>query len=248
MSYANGTPNYDLPQTITTDKRDWADTNIPFLKLDSDLHYTKELAESFDERITQCEDDIDAHGVRLTELEKYVEDDPDGYAKYEYEEGNLFLIDGRVCVATTTIHEGHTLVEGVNYEVYVGGLHYYRYGGSYQNMSWTQVITELADIYHRYVYPKVNGKPFVLLVSVELYSGGSTDVFDSFDVTYLGKGGYNSFPSNIYGFTTTTVNGSKEDCFIHCRTNHGHVISMDTFTEITGSSPYGFHLKVECIY
>lgn len=147
MSYANGTPNYDLPQTITTDKRDWADTNIPFLKLDSDLHYTKELAESFDERITQCEDDIDAHGVRLTELEKYVEDDPDGYAKYEYEEGNLFLIDGRVCVATTEIHEGHTLVEGVNYEVYIGSDIKFYTGDIIYYPSTEKLVRVTSDIY-----------------------------------------------------------------------------------------------------
>ena len=38
MSYANGTTNYNLPQTVGTDKRDWFDTNKPFEDVDADLH------------------------------------------------------------------------------------------------------------------------------------------------------------------------------------------------------------------
>lgn len=34
MSYANGTPFLNLPQTVGTDKRDWFDTNEAFLDLD----------------------------------------------------------------------------------------------------------------------------------------------------------------------------------------------------------------------
>ena len=37
MSYANGTPFINLPQTVGTDKRDWADTNEAFLDLDAKL-------------------------------------------------------------------------------------------------------------------------------------------------------------------------------------------------------------------
>lgn len=117
MAYEYGTPNYDLPQTVPSDKRDWADTNIPFLKLDQDLHDTKVLAESLEVRVDDLEDVVDKHTVRLAELEKFIEDSEDG-SKHEYESGNLFLKDGRVCIALTEIHEGHTLVEGQNYEVY----------------------------------------------------------------------------------------------------------------------------------
>lgn len=35
MSYRVGTPNYGLPQTEGTDKRDWSDTNQPFLLIDT---------------------------------------------------------------------------------------------------------------------------------------------------------------------------------------------------------------------
>lgn len=35
MSFRVGTPNYGLPQTEGTDKRDWSDTNQPFLVIDT---------------------------------------------------------------------------------------------------------------------------------------------------------------------------------------------------------------------
>lgn len=35
MSYRVGTPNYNLPQTEGTDKRDWSDTNQAFLTIDT---------------------------------------------------------------------------------------------------------------------------------------------------------------------------------------------------------------------
>lgn len=35
MSYRVGTPNYNLPQTEGTDKRDWSDTNQAFLAIDT---------------------------------------------------------------------------------------------------------------------------------------------------------------------------------------------------------------------
>ena len=38
MSYRVGTPNYNLPQTEGTDKRDWSDTNQAFANLDAALH------------------------------------------------------------------------------------------------------------------------------------------------------------------------------------------------------------------
>lgn len=44
--YANGTPHYNLPQTVGTDKRDWADTNQAFADVDADLHTAVETASS----------------------------------------------------------------------------------------------------------------------------------------------------------------------------------------------------------
>ena len=44
MSYANGTTYYNLPQTVGTDKRDWADTNQAFADVDAALHTASETA------------------------------------------------------------------------------------------------------------------------------------------------------------------------------------------------------------
>ena len=46
MSYAVGTPHYNLPQTTGNDKRDWFDTNQAFLALDGDVYDAKETADS----------------------------------------------------------------------------------------------------------------------------------------------------------------------------------------------------------
>lgn len=38
MAYVNGTTHYNLPQTVGTDKRDWADTNQAFADIDAALY------------------------------------------------------------------------------------------------------------------------------------------------------------------------------------------------------------------
>lgn len=184
MSFEFGTPNYGLPQTVPSDKRDWADTNIPFLRLDQDLHYTKTLAEGFDQRIASVEDAVDEHAVRLTELEKLIEDSEDG-SKHEYQPGNLFLKDGRVMVAITEIHEGHTLVEGQNYEVFE-----YGDSGLEERVEALEDYFELDDTASKHAYSKgqlllVNGQVCVatanIVVGDALVEGSNYDVFISGD-------------------------------------------------------------------
>ena len=46
MSYRVGTPNFNLPQTEGTDKRDWSDTNEAFLAVDSALKTAGDNASS----------------------------------------------------------------------------------------------------------------------------------------------------------------------------------------------------------
>lgn len=72
MSYRVGTTHYNLPQTESTDKRDWFDTNDCFATIDSVLHTTSEIvgdtAENVEtlqqevvsvkNRVSQCESDI----------------------------------------------------------------------------------------------------------------------------------------------------------------------------------------------
>lgn len=38
MSYQNGTTHYNLPLTVSSDRRDWADTNQAFQNIDAALH------------------------------------------------------------------------------------------------------------------------------------------------------------------------------------------------------------------
>lgn len=52
MSYANGTTHYNLPQTVGTDKRDWADTNQAFADVDAALYTASETASSAASSIT----------------------------------------------------------------------------------------------------------------------------------------------------------------------------------------------------
>ena len=73
MSYAVGTPHYNLPQTTGNDKRDWFDTNEAFLELDTDVYDAKTTADtvsqdmsdvvqnvaSLSTRVGTAEDDID---------------------------------------------------------------------------------------------------------------------------------------------------------------------------------------------
>lgn len=76
MSYANGTTHYNLPQTVGTDKRDWADTNQAFSDVDAALYTAATTASTtasglstldnqvngvggIDDRLTTAENDID---------------------------------------------------------------------------------------------------------------------------------------------------------------------------------------------
>ena len=62
MSYANGTTHYNLPQTVGTDKRDWADTNQAFADVDAALHQAAQDASS-------AASDVGAVDTRVTTLE-----------------------------------------------------------------------------------------------------------------------------------------------------------------------------------
>ena len=69
MSYLNGTPNFDLPQTIGSDVRDWFDTNVAFADVDKALGDV--ITESAENKSRLDEDDITLanHNTRLTSLE-----------------------------------------------------------------------------------------------------------------------------------------------------------------------------------
>ena len=60
MSYRVGTPNYNLPQTEGTDKRDWADTNQAFLTIDTVLKTASDNASSAGSAASAAQGSADA--------------------------------------------------------------------------------------------------------------------------------------------------------------------------------------------
>lgn len=60
MSYRVGTPNYNLPQTEGSDKRDWTDTNQAFLVVDTALKTASDNASSAGSAASAAQNSADA--------------------------------------------------------------------------------------------------------------------------------------------------------------------------------------------
>lgn len=76
MSYATGTTHYNLPLTVGTDKRDWADTNQAFSNLDtavysavSDVATAGTAIEGLETRMTTAEGNISDNAADITSLD-----------------------------------------------------------------------------------------------------------------------------------------------------------------------------------
>ena len=69
MSYQNGTPHYNLPQTVGTDKRDWFDTNEAFAELDSAVYSASNTAQTASEGLAQTNANVDALEGRVEATE-----------------------------------------------------------------------------------------------------------------------------------------------------------------------------------
>ena len=74
MSYRIGTPNYNLPQTEGTDKRDWFDTNESFANVDADLHSAVETGAVNSQKIEETEGTVSQLNTRVGDVEKDVAD------------------------------------------------------------------------------------------------------------------------------------------------------------------------------
>lgn len=86
MSYVTGTTHYNLPQTVGTDKRDWADTNQAFADIDAaiygavedvatastDISGLKDRMDTAEGNITQVQSDITGLDGRLTTAEQTI--------------------------------------------------------------------------------------------------------------------------------------------------------------------------------
>lgn len=63
MSYRVGTPNYNLPQTEGTDKRDWSDTNQAFLAIDTAIKGAVDTSASASAAASNAQTSADNAGI-----------------------------------------------------------------------------------------------------------------------------------------------------------------------------------------
>ena len=90
MAYVNGTTHYNLPQTVGTDKRDWADTNQAFADLDAAVYGAVE-------DVDEAQTDIAALKLRMTAAEENITENA----------GDISDLDTRLTTAEGTITQ-HT--------------------------------------------------------------------------------------------------------------------------------------------
>lgn len=69
MSYQNGTPHYNLPQTVGTDKRDWFDTNEAYVELDAAVYAANNTAQTASEGLAQTNENVTALEGRVETAE-----------------------------------------------------------------------------------------------------------------------------------------------------------------------------------
>lgn len=80
MSYAVGTPHYNLPQTTGNDKRDWFDTNQAFLALDGDVYDAKTTADSVAQDMSDVVQSVENLGTRVGTAEGDIDNLESGLA------------------------------------------------------------------------------------------------------------------------------------------------------------------------
>lgn len=90
MSYVNGTTHYNLPQTVGTDKRDWADTNQAFADIDAAIYGAVD-------DVATAQTDIAALKLRMTAAEEGITENA----------GDISDLDTRLTTAEGTITQ-HT--------------------------------------------------------------------------------------------------------------------------------------------
>lgn len=66
MSYRVGTPNYNLPQTEGTDKRDWSDTNQAFLAIDTAIKNAADTSASASSAAATAQQTADSANTAAT--------------------------------------------------------------------------------------------------------------------------------------------------------------------------------------
>lgn len=72
--YEHGTPHYNLPQTVGTDKRDWFDTNEAFAEVDSALYTAAETASSTASGLSGLSETVTGIQEDVTDIQQDVAD------------------------------------------------------------------------------------------------------------------------------------------------------------------------------
>lgn len=100
MSYANGTTHYNLPQTVSTDKRDWTDTNQAFADVDAALYTASETASTAASNISTLDGQINTPSTGLA-------------AQLAAAQEDITSLDGRMDTAEGTITQHTTDISDV---------------------------------------------------------------------------------------------------------------------------------------
>lgn len=100
MAYVNGTTHYNLPQTVGTDKRDWADTNQAFADIDAALY-------SATEDVADAQTEINGLKERMTTAEGNITTNAN----------DISALDGRLTTAEGTITQHTAQIADVRQDV-----------------------------------------------------------------------------------------------------------------------------------
>lgn len=100
MAYVNGTTHYNLPQTVGTDKRDWADTNEAFSAVDAALY-------SATEDVADAQTEINGLKDRMTTAEGNITTNAN----------DISALDGRLTTAEGTITQHTAQIADVRQDV-----------------------------------------------------------------------------------------------------------------------------------
>ena len=98
--YQNGTPHYNLPQTVGTDKRDWFDTNEAFAEIDAALYSANQTAQTASEGLAQTNENVTALETRV-----------------ETAEGNITTLQGDLDTAEENIGINATAINDLTHRV-----------------------------------------------------------------------------------------------------------------------------------
>lgn len=126
--YAKGTVNYNLPQTVDTDKRTWDDVNEAYEKIDAALKTAydtslsnKDRLDELEPRVDKCEADIADIGGRMNDVENtvqtYTEVVQDCKASVDALENQVTTNSSSITQLQNTVNQHGTTIGSLNTKV-----------------------------------------------------------------------------------------------------------------------------------